>query len=575
MAFKFNWSPLMADTSRAREMLTVALNKTPKPPIIVDDIVVTELNLGSVPPDLEILEVGDLAEDRFRGIFKMTYQGDAFLTLKTRVQANPLNTYLSAKPSFASPQPLAASSGLTIPLQITLSDIRLSGFVIVVFSRQKGLTIVFRNDPLEGLKVSSTFDSIPFVRDYLQKEIEGQLRLLFMDDLPAILHRLSLRYLVPGSLDRADMEERVRSRDNEIAWIDPLSAPPQPMTDSSGADTEENMGSVLSNEASSEHYMTFSKKNMSRLASLAETHRTLSLQTPIIEGAVFRAWTGPAHINERLGTMSPSQFSKMLYRGSISSAISSSASSMISGQDGLSRTSRPSLSSIPSFNGSTSSNGRSRQKQKKNRVVDLRRNKTYGGSPNKSDEEARPKTPEQRNSRSTWAHCEREGEVETPPQTPEQKHKGRFAGDKNQTEVDDKFQLPNIDNAERPPMLDFTRLKKLQPDTSTNSLSDSCREASAKPSSGNGRPTLISNKSFSFSQNRTFEKCSTPPMLNLQNMPASEEPLPSTSSILEQAMLLKMATDIARKANEDRIARNNGGWLRNDDIDDAPPAYVA
>ena len=89
MAFNFNWSPLTADADfyqRARDLLTTALNKNPKPPIIVDDILVTEFNLGSVPPELEILEVGDLAEDRFRGIFKMCYSGDAFLTLKTRVQ---------------------------------------------------------------------------------------------------------------------------------------------------------------------------------------------------------------------------------------------------------------------------------------------------------------------------------------------------------------------------------------------------------------------------------------------------------------------------------------------------------
>lgn len=89
MAFNFNWSPLTADEDfyqRARDLLTTALNKSPKPPIIVDDILVTELNLGSVPPELEILEIGDLAEDRFRGIFKMCYSGDAFLTLRTRVQ---------------------------------------------------------------------------------------------------------------------------------------------------------------------------------------------------------------------------------------------------------------------------------------------------------------------------------------------------------------------------------------------------------------------------------------------------------------------------------------------------------
>jgi distribution and morphology protein 34 len=91
MAFNFNWSPLTADAefySRAQDLLTTALNKSPKPPIIVDDILVNELNLGSVPPELEILEIGDLAEDRFRGIFKMCYSGDAFLTLKTRVQVS-------------------------------------------------------------------------------------------------------------------------------------------------------------------------------------------------------------------------------------------------------------------------------------------------------------------------------------------------------------------------------------------------------------------------------------------------------------------------------------------------------
>lgn len=99
MAFNFNWSPLTADEDfyeRARDLLTTALNKTPKPPIIVDDILVTELNLGSVPPELEILEIGDLAEDRFRGIFKMCYSGDAFLTLRTRVQVRCVMDLLSA-----------------------------------------------------------------------------------------------------------------------------------------------------------------------------------------------------------------------------------------------------------------------------------------------------------------------------------------------------------------------------------------------------------------------------------------------------------------------------------------------
>lgn len=100
MAFNFNWLPL--DTSsnpstsnpssafydNAKSLLTAALNKSEKPPIIVDDIVVEDLNLGASAPDLEILEIGDIAEDRFRGIFRMSYCGDAKLRVRTKVQVS-------------------------------------------------------------------------------------------------------------------------------------------------------------------------------------------------------------------------------------------------------------------------------------------------------------------------------------------------------------------------------------------------------------------------------------------------------------------------------------------------------
>ena len=563
MAFRFNWSPLMADTSRAREMLTTALNKTPKPPIIVGDIVVTELNLGSVPPDLEILEVGDLAEDRFRGIFKMTYSGDAFLTLKTRVQANPLNTYLSQRPAFASPQPLAAASGLTIPLQITLSNIRLSGFIIIVFSRQKGLTIVFRNDPLESLKVSSTFDSIPFVREYLQKEIEGQLRLLFMDDLPAILHRLSLRYLTPESLERKELEERVGAGDTDTTWIDPLAAP---LSNGSRGEYDDKLGQVSSNEASSENYLTFSRRNMARLATLATTHQTLSLHTPIIKDAVYRAWTGPTDIGEHLGISTPLIFSKSTYHGNFSSGPSSSASSIISGQEGISRLSRPSLGSFTSFSGSTTSNGRSRLRQRKNRIVNLRKRNSHTGIATPTADEPRPTTPVSQRDIPMLRPGEREGDVTTPPQTPPRKH-----GD------EDTEKLKN----NRAESLEIAVKDMAYPSASSTALSSTLpSEPPTKPTLNTTRPSLISHKSLSFIHNRSFDKCSAPPMLNLRKINASGENTAdptSTSGILEQTLLLKMAAEIARKVTEQKQARHDGStWITGaESMDDAPPAYVA
>jgi distribution and morphology protein 34 len=67
-------------------MLNNALNKGNKPPVIADKIEVVELEMGSEPPELEIRDIGDLTMDQFRGIFRLTYTGDAHIVLKTKVQ---------------------------------------------------------------------------------------------------------------------------------------------------------------------------------------------------------------------------------------------------------------------------------------------------------------------------------------------------------------------------------------------------------------------------------------------------------------------------------------------------------
>ncbi|KAF4990761.1 hypothetical protein FGRMN_8284 [Fusarium graminum] len=389
MAFNFNWSPLTADAdfySRARDLLTKALNKSPKPPIIVDDILVSEFNLGTVPPDLEILEIGDLAEDRFRGIFKMTYSGDAFLTLKTRVQANPLNTYLYSKPTFTSPQPLAAASGLTIPLSITLSDFKLSAFIILVFSKQKGLTLVFRNDPLESLKVSSTFDSIQFVRDYLQRTIEQQLRNLMMDELPAIIHRLSLQLWCPDQAGKGTETPTTETEDE--AGVDPLASPPLDPVDVNGNLLDPNAISELTLNGSGEVQSLFSQKNLLRLAALTDSHRTLSLFTPGIRDVVFRAWTG---YGDRSETSTPLAATPTLtktmsfHAGNSTTYTFSDTASNAHGQ----LPARPSLISMNSATNGRSLGAGSRSRagrKKKTRVVNLRRTKSEAATPETGSE---------------------------------------------------------------------------------------------------------------------------------------------------------------------------------------------
>ncbi|KAL5343663.1 mitochondrial distribution and morphology protein 34 [Aspergillus crustosus] len=564
MAFNFNWSPLTADANfytRAQDLLTAALNKSPKPPIIVDDIIVTELNLGSIPPELEILEIGDLAEDRFRGIFKMSYTGDAFLTLKTRVQANPLNTFLLTRPSFASPLPLAAATPLTIPLQITLSDFKLSGFVVLVFSKQKGITVVFRNDPLESLKVSSTFDSIPFVRDFLQKEIEAQLRILFMDELPAIIHRLSLRLWVPEYRTGEELESQEAATTAEGPGQDPLASPPQDPVDALGNALNESEIASLSLDSSVETHSLFSQKNLLRLGALTDSQRTLSLFTPSIREVVYRAWTSPGDgADATAGVLSP--VSPALSRthsqvGNLSSSFPDNAS-IISSQT-RSTASTHSFSSY-GLNVGASRHIKAHSRKRKKRVVDLRRPKTTDDATSVSDESAFTESTSAPSVYSAPLPISREQSDDpvTPPLSPE-------IG----------LHLPSIPERHRMSVSRPGLRRGPEPFGQAGEASLSSEPfgvAEAIDIDATPRGTIRSQVIPGFAT----EKPVTEPTMQLPStiLPFTSEK--ASSNLVDQALVERLAGEIARRMRDEKVTGSSSCtpfWDRLNHEETPPPAY--
>ncbi|KAL4817249.1 mitochondrial distribution and morphology protein 34 [Aspergillus spinulosporus] len=560
MAFNFNWSPLTADANfytRAQDLLTAALNKSPKPPIIVDDIIVTELNLGSIPPELEILEVGDLAEDRFRGIFKMSYSGDAFLTLKTRVQANPLNTYLLTRPSFATPVPLAAATPLTIPLQITLSDFKLSGFVVLVFSKQKGITVVFRNDPLESLKVSSTFDSIPFVRDFLQKEIEAQLRILFMDELPAIIHRLSLRLWVPEYRDGEQPETQDTAARTEGPGQDPLASPPQDPVDALGNALNESEIASLSLESSVETHSLFSQKNLLRLGALTDSQRTLSLFTPSIREVVYRAWTSPTDAGDATaGMISPASPALSRTHSQVGNMSSfPDTASMVSSQT-RSTTSTHNFSSYGLNTGSSRSKVHSRKRKK--RIVDLRRPKTTDDAASVSDESAFTESTSAPSVYSAPLPIVREqpDDPVTPPLSPET-------------------------GLHLPPVPERHRLSNSRP--SLRRGADAFVQSGESSSSARPRSDVVdvdATPRATMRSHVTMTRCSE------KAEPEAPRQLPSTilpfaddkasSNLVDQALVERLAGEIARRMRDEKMSGSSTCtpfWDRLNHDEAPPPAY--
>lgn len=223
MSFLFNWTFFDKDAlyARAKSAMKDAMSRTKKPPIIVGDMDVEAFEFGTVPPRLEILDIGDIGIDKFRGIFKLHYEGDASLTLRTRIEANALSMlYRKQRTSFAMPQILAASQSLELPLQLKISRIVLSGIVVIVYSRARGLTVVFQNDPVDSVEVESTFDFVYGVKDFISKEIQARLTESLRDDIPAALFELSQAQSGQGA-----QQTDVHNEDSECLDASVISVP--------------------------------------------------------------------------------------------------------------------------------------------------------------------------------------------------------------------------------------------------------------------------------------------------------------------------------------------------------------
>lgn len=103
---------------------------------------------------------------------------------------------------------LAAKDPLVVPMLLRLSHFKLNSYVVLVVSKQKGITLVFKTDPLQNVDINSTFDSIAVIQKFIQREIEGQLRQMFREDLPGIIHRLSQQW-VKAKVEAPYLDKRI------------------------------------------------------------------------------------------------------------------------------------------------------------------------------------------------------------------------------------------------------------------------------------------------------------------------------------------------------------------------------
>ena len=89
MSFSFDWPSKFPESfyENAKRALSEALNSGGKASsLVAGQIIVQDMNLGSIPPELDLLTIEELTSDGgFKGRFMLSYNGDAFISLATNV----------------------------------------------------------------------------------------------------------------------------------------------------------------------------------------------------------------------------------------------------------------------------------------------------------------------------------------------------------------------------------------------------------------------------------------------------------------------------------------------------------
>jgi distribution and morphology protein 34 len=230
MSFQIEWPTLDAITlEKIKAQITEVMNKGELPDAICDVMRVIDLDLGNVAPTLQFLDIPDVSEDGFEGHFKVAYAGNGSITLQTKVQVNAFSAKTApSRRALRHLGSLIAHEPMVVPLRITISQVRIDGdLVLNIKKRTKALdprsdgSLVLENtnaavtasaasevsiphvaaqfkiDPLQSVNISSSFDDFGSVKDYLQEQVEGSLRKLFVEDFPQIVSGINEQLETP------------------------------------------------------------------------------------------------------------------------------------------------------------------------------------------------------------------------------------------------------------------------------------------------------------------------------------------------------------------------------------------
>ncbi|CEP24104.1 hypothetical protein BN1211_4821 [Cyberlindnera jadinii] len=141
----------------------------------------------SIPhfPD-KLLDIVELTEERFKGLFKFEYSGELKVVLRSNIEINAIN--LIDYDDFTKPHYVLANCSTVLPVDFTIDKLRLD-LLFTVVTKGDNVTVVFNDEPMVDLEIHTTIDelldddlfemlktdALNIVTEYLKQDLPGMI----------------------------------------------------------------------------------------------------------------------------------------------------------------------------------------------------------------------------------------------------------------------------------------------------------------------------------------------------------------------------------------------------------------
>lgn len=187
MSFLFNWLDL--SVLDLKSSLNAVLSSTTIPQL-PQKVSISSLSFGEKPPRFEILDIIDLKENKFKGLFKFNYDGGLNVAFNTDYEANAIR--LIDFDPFTKPNFVLTDKSTVLPVEFKIKNIKIDAILTVVFNGR--VTVVFNDDPFIDLDIETSLDEFldEDLFDMIKQDTLNLITEMLKQDLPEMLHSMTL-----------------------------------------------------------------------------------------------------------------------------------------------------------------------------------------------------------------------------------------------------------------------------------------------------------------------------------------------------------------------------------------------